>query len=131
MNFTGFKVKDWAFYSSVMSMSSDKLMDQLSDKVGIMHLPEVVYGSNYLYVSNPNFNVILDFNAVDCLSLSGYEIRSLFLNPKTGVNLFKLENKAEPVAEPNMSISNLMPEKIITPIDVKNIEFNVIDVIPV
>ncbi len=112
-------------------MSSDKLMDQLSDKVGIMHLPEVVYGSNYLYVSNPNFNVILDFNAVDCLSLSGYEIRSLFLNPKTGVNLFKLENKAEPVAEPNMSISNLMPEKIITPIDVKNIEFNVIDVIPV
>jgi hypothetical protein len=90
-------MKDWTFYSSVMSMSSDKLMDQLSDKVGIMHLPEVVYGSNYLYVSNPNFNIILDFNAVDSLSLSGYEIRNLFLNPKTGVNLFQMQSKAEPV----------------------------------
>jgi hypothetical protein len=81
-------MKDWSFYSSVMSMSSDKLMDQLSDKVGIMHLPEVVYGSNYLYVSNSSWNIILDFNAVDSLSLSGYDIRNLFLNPKTGINLF-------------------------------------------
>ena len=81
-------MKDWSFYSSVMSMSSDKLMDQLSDKVGIMHLPEVVYGSNYLYVSNPSWNIILDFNAVDSLSLSGYDIRNLFLNPKTGIDLF-------------------------------------------
>jgi len=30
-----------------------------------------------------------------------------------------------------MSISNLMPDKIITPIDIKNIDLNVIDVIPV
>ena len=27
VNFSGFKMKDWSFYSSVMSMSSDKLMD--------------------------------------------------------------------------------------------------------
>ena len=93
VDFTGYKMKDWTFYSSVMSMSSDKLMDQLSDKVGIMHLPEVLYGSNYLYITNPNFNIILDYNAVDSLSLSNYDQRELFLNKKQGINLFKLQNQ--------------------------------------
>jgi len=58
-----------------MSMSPDKLLDQLSDKVGIMHLPEVVYGSNYLFITNPKWNFLLDFNAIDSLSMSGYETR--------------------------------------------------------
>ena len=56
-------------------MSPDKLLDQLSDKVGIMHLPEVVYGSNYLFITNPKWNFLLDFNAIDSLSMSGYETR--------------------------------------------------------
>jgi hypothetical protein len=57
-------------------MSSEKEMDQFSDKVGIAGLPEVFYGSNHLYVSNKEFNILLDFNATDSLSYSGYAKRS-------------------------------------------------------
>lgn len=47
-------------------------MDQVSDKVGIMGLPEVFYGSNFFFVANKKHNILLDFNAIDSLSFSGF-----------------------------------------------------------
>ena len=60
-------------------MSSEKEMDQVSDKVAIMGLPEVFYGHNHLYVSSKAHDVLLDFNAIDALSFSGFDKRAAFL----------------------------------------------------
>ena len=59
-------------------MSSEKEMDQVSDKVGIMGLPEVFYGANYLFVASKKHNILLDFNAIDSLSFSGFQKREVF-----------------------------------------------------
>ena len=60
-------------------MSSEKEMDQVSDKVGIMGLPSVFYGFNHFYICNKEHNVLLDFNAIDSLSYSGFEKQKLFV----------------------------------------------------
>jgi hypothetical protein len=56
-------------------MSSEKEMDQVSDKVGIMGLPEVFYGFNHFIIANKSNDVLLHFNAIDSLSYSGFEKR--------------------------------------------------------
>lgn len=61
-------------------MSGEKEMDQVSDKVGIMGLPEVFYGSNHFFVANKDLNILLDFNSVDSLSYSGYDKRKAFFD---------------------------------------------------
>ena len=66
----------------------------MSDKVGIDGLPEVFYGSNHLYIANKELNILLDFNAIDSLSFSGFEKRKSFLNPTSGKNLFKEPEKS-------------------------------------
>ena len=87
IKFENFSTNGWEFNHSIQGMSSEKEMDQFSDKVGIMGLPEVFYGSNHLFVSNKEHNILLDFNAVDSLSYSGYAKRGEFLN-KSGRNDF-------------------------------------------
>ena len=79
-------------------MSSEKEMDQFSDKVGIMGLPEVFYGSNHLYISNKVHNILLDFNSVDSLSFAGYAKRTNFLD-KNGKNCFEPSSDVEKVME--------------------------------
>ena len=61
-----------------------------------MGLPEVFYGFNHFYVANQEHNILLDFNAIDSLSFSGYDKRKQFLNPATGVNHFEEEKKEGP-----------------------------------
>ena len=56
-----------------------------------MGLPEVFYGLNHFYVANQEHDILLDFNAIDSLSYSGYDKRQQFLNPTTGINYFKEE----------------------------------------
>ena len=87
IKFENFSSHGWEFNHSVQGMSSEKEMDQFSDSVGIMGLPEVFYGSNHLYVSNKEHNILLHFNAVDSLSYSGYAKRAQFLHPQ-GKNEF-------------------------------------------
>lgn len=58
-------------------------MDQASDKVGIQGLPSVFYGNNHFYVSNKEHNILIDFNAIDSLSYSGFEKRKQFFRNKT------------------------------------------------
>ncbi len=86
MDFQRFTIKGWEFYHSISGMSSEKEMDQVSDKVGTMGLPEIFYGSNHLFIANKEHNVLLDFNATDSLSYSGYSKRAQFLNPTAGKN---------------------------------------------
>ena len=57
-------------------MSSEKEMDMVSDKIGIMGLPEVFYGANHLLITNKEKNFMLDFNSIDSLSYSGYAKRT-------------------------------------------------------
>ena len=78
-------------------MSSEKDMDQMSDKVGIDGLPEVFYGSNHFYIANKELNILLHYNAIDSLSFSGFQKRKSFLNPETGKNLYveKVKDKVE------------------------------------
>ena len=69
----------WMIYHSVKGMSSEKEMDMVSDKVGIMGLPEVYYGFNHFYLANKEHNILLDFNPLDSLSFSGFTKREKFL----------------------------------------------------
>ena len=80
IKFENYSIQGWEFNHSVQGMSSEKEMDQFSDKVGIMGLPEVFYGSNHLFISNKEHNILLDYNAVDSLSYSGYAKRAQFLH---------------------------------------------------
>lgn len=68
----------WSFHHSTLPMSSEKEMDQVADKVGIMGLPSVFYGFNHLYIASPEHNVCLDFNSIDSLSYSSFQKRRLF-----------------------------------------------------
>ena len=78
-------------------MSSEKEMDQESDRVGIMGLPEVFYGQNHLFIANKEYNILLDFNAVDSLSYSGYDKRSIFFDKDGGLDEFEAPPKPEEV----------------------------------
>lgn len=77
-------------------MSSEKEMDQWSDRVGIDGLPEVLYGSNHLFIANKDLNILLHYNAIDSLSFSGFQKRTSFLNPTTGKDLYVPPPKKEP-----------------------------------
>ena len=99
-------------------------MDQVSDRVGIMGLPEVFYGSNHLIIANKEHNILLDFNAVDSLSYSGFSKRSQFLNP-AGKN--EEESKGD-VEELTANLEKLVLENSGLSEDEK--KFNLIDIIP-
>ncbi len=53
-------------------MFSAKQLDQISDTVGTMGMPEVFYGFNHLYIGNPKKDVLLEFSPVPALSLSAF-----------------------------------------------------------
>ena len=84
IKFEKFSTEGWTFHSSSTGMSSEKEMDQVSDKVAIMGLPEVFYGHNHLYVSCKAHDILLDFNAADALSFSGFDKRAAFMRQTPG-----------------------------------------------
>lgn len=53
-------------------MFSAKQLDQISDTVGTMSMPEVFYGFNHLYVCRPDKDLFLEFSPVPALSLSAF-----------------------------------------------------------
>lgn len=102
-----------------------------------MGLPEVFYGMNHFYVSHKEHNILLDFNAIDSLSYSGFDKRKQFLNPETGVNHFVEEKKEgaedakeaeEPAAEIAASLEKLVLEQ--SGLFAHEKTLNLIDVIP-
>ena len=50
-------------------------MDQFSDQVPTMGLPEVFYGNNHLFFVNPEKNFMFELSALDAISLSSYAVR--------------------------------------------------------
>ena len=102
-----------------------------------MGLPEVFYGLNHFYVSNKEHNILLDFNAIDSLSFSGYDKRQQFLNPTTGVSHFKEEKKdgaedAKEAEEPAEEIAASLEKLVLEQSGLLEHEktLNYIDVIP-
>jgi hypothetical protein len=53
-------------------MFSAKQLDQISDTVGTMSMPEVFYGFNHLYLVHPARDLLLEFSPVPALSLSAF-----------------------------------------------------------
>lgn len=53
-------------------MFSAKQLDQISDTVGTMSMPEVLYGFNHLYVCHPDKDLFLEFSPIPALSLSAF-----------------------------------------------------------
>lgn len=127
VEFQVFEAEGWQFHHSVTGMSSEKEMDQIADKVGIMGLPEVFYGSNHLYISNKEHNIVLDFNAIDSLSYSGFNKREQFLHPD-GKNHFTKPEKTDDAAEITDGLDKLMLEQ--SGLTSGEKDLNLIDVIP-
>lgn len=120
IDFTHYDSKQgWVFYHSVKGMSSEKEMDQVSDKVGIMGLPEVFYGFNHLFVANKELNVLLDFNPLDSLSYSGFAKRERFLAS---------EEKKQEVDQLSENLEKLMLDNSGLSFDEKDL--NTIDLVP-
>jgi hypothetical protein len=72
LQFETFEQKGWNFYHSVYPMFSAKQLDQISDTVGTMSMPEVFYGFNHFYVCRPDKDLFLEFSPVPALSLSAF-----------------------------------------------------------
>jgi len=51
----------WDFYHSSYPMSNSKQLDQVSDMVSTMGLPEVFYGNNHFYAVLPSKNILVEF----------------------------------------------------------------------
>lgn len=116
-------------------MSSEKEMDLVSDRVSIMGLPEVFYGFNHLYIANKDLDILLDFNAVDSLSFSGFEKRKKFFNSEHGKNYFEEKTKDDAAVSQDDATNDLTQnmEKLLLDLsylseDEKDI--NIVDVIP-
>jgi hypothetical protein len=56
-------------------MSNSAEMDQYSDQVPTMGLPEVFYGNNHVYFINPQRNFLFELSPLDAVALSSYAIR--------------------------------------------------------
>lgn len=65
----------WIIYKSEYGMSSSAEMDQFSDQVPTMGLPEVFYGNNHIFFVNPEKNFMFELSALDAISLSSYAVR--------------------------------------------------------
>ena len=79
LQFEEFKQGGWAFHHSSYPMFSAKQLDQISDTVGTMGMPEVFYGFNHLYISNAAKDVLLEFSPSHALSLAAFAKQDLML----------------------------------------------------
>lgn len=77
----------WTFYHSSYPMFSAKQLDQISDTVGTMGMPEVFYGFNHLYIANPSKDLLLEFSPVPALSLSAFVAQQRMLRSKGEASL--------------------------------------------
>lgn len=127
VEFQLYEAEGWRFHHSVTGMSSEKEMDQISDKVGIMGLPEVFYGFNHVYISSKEHNIVLDFNAIDSLSYSGFSKREQFLH-KDGRNDFTKPADSDEAAGITEGLDKLMLEQ--SGLTQGEKDLNLVDVIP-
>ena len=82
-----FSHKGWDFYSHTEYMMNSVDLDLLckenkSAKLYIDHLPEVFYGYNRLFVVNKEKNFCYEFNPLQFMSLTKYDIRQKLYDDK-------------------------------------------------
>ena len=82
-----FSHKGWDFYSHSEYMMNSVDLDLLckekdSSKLYIDHLPEVFYGYNRLYVVNESKNFCYEFNPLQFMSLTKFDIRQKLFDEK-------------------------------------------------
>lgn len=121
LQFEDFEHKAWRFYHSKYPMFDTKQLDQVSDTVGTMGMPEVFYGFNHLYIINPQKDILLEFSAVDALSLSAFAKQREHLkngstlesdfDKKVGVGSAK-DSSAAVSEEKQLNQIDLMPARI-------------------
>ena len=79
--------KGWDFYSHSEYMMNSVDLDLLCKenekaKLYIDHLPEVFYGYNRLFVVNASKNFCYEFNPIQFMSLTKYDIRKKLYDNK-------------------------------------------------
>jgi len=79
--------KGWDFYSHSEYMMNSVDLDLLCKenekaKLYIDHLPEVFYGYNRLFVVNPSKNFCYEFNPIQFMSLTKYDLRKKLYDNK-------------------------------------------------
>jgi type 2A phosphatase activator TIP41 len=76
-----FQHKDWHFYWNVQQMLSSKELDQLSDHMKINRLPDMLFGYNRFYFTNPAKDFIYEINPLQMLDLASFTERHSYLIP--------------------------------------------------
>jgi type 2A phosphatase activator TIP41 len=79
INYEQFKHKDWNFYWNSQTMLSSKELDKLADKMKINRLPDMLFGYNRFYFTNPSKDFIYEINPLQMLDLADFEERQKYL----------------------------------------------------
>ena len=84
---TKYSHKGWDFFSHAENMMNSTDLDLLiknkeENKLFINHLPEIFYGFNRLFLINKSKNFCYEFNPLQMLSLTNYNIRNKLLQEK-------------------------------------------------
>ena len=82
-----FSHKGWDIYYHTQNMLNSADLDKLCRnkeeyKLYVNHLPEIFYGFNRLFIVNKSKNFSYEFNPLQMLSLTSYEIRQKLLKEK-------------------------------------------------
>lgn len=85
ISFSQFDIAGWSFHHSSYPMFSAKQLDMIADTVGTMSMPEVFYGFNRLYITNPTNNLLLEFSPVEALSLAAFAKREALSGTKASL----------------------------------------------
>jgi hypothetical protein len=99
---------NWVVYKSEYPMSNSVEMDQISDKVATMGLPEVFYGNNHIYFINPKRNLLFEMSAIDAVRLSSFADREALMRPQ-GVSKFAAKLGGD---ENALNMIDLIPTKL-------------------
>ena len=76
IKFEKIEFKGWEFHYSKGPMFNTTEIDQVSDVIKTQTLPDVIFGSNRLYLVKKSRNFLYEFSPVDSLQLSAYEERT-------------------------------------------------------
>ncbi len=90
ISLTKFSHKGWDFYSHTEYMMNSVDLDLLckeneSAKLYIDHLPEVFYGYNRLFLANKEKNFCYEFNPLQFMAQTKYDIRQKLFDEKKNI----------------------------------------------
>ena len=89
-------------------MCNSAEMDQFSDKVATMGLPEVFYGNNHLYLINAPKNLLFEISPLDAVSYSSFATREEHLRPAA----IKLTHAKVDEDEKVLNLIDMIPSKL-------------------